>query len=326
MKRYRYLPPVLIVCLILAVVLVRNLRTRQECYSQSAIMMDTVIEMSIWGEGTVTAEAAAASAFGEMARIESIFGDGIVDSESSHDVIGSAEFDYLIGVSKEAYGLTGGLFDPTIGSVSRLWHFWGGAHVPDPDSLSEALGHVGLERYINGSASNPVVFDVGGIAKGYAVDLATAKIRSLGFESAIINAGGDLRLIGRRPDGKPWRIAIRHPRRPGNFIGYLDLVDVAVATSGDYEKYFVLDDRRYHHILDPRTGMPGDMSESVTVLAESACLSDALATGLFVTGARRGLKIIETQPGLEAVFVHAEGETIAVSSGLAERFGRFESE
>jgi thiamine biosynthesis lipoprotein len=191
---------------------------------------------------------------------------------------------------------------------------------PPPDSIRAGLEHVGLERYLAGTGNRWFIFDVGGIAKGFAVDRAAAKLRSLGFESAIINAGGDLALLGKRPDGKPWRIAIRHPRRSSDFLGYLDLEDVSVATSVDYEQYFIHDGKRYHHILDPATGMPGRRSNSVTVVAQGSCLSDALATGLFLMGPRSGMEAVRSCGRVEAVFAFAEGDSIALSSGLADRF------
>lgn len=333
MRRYKYLPPVIIICVTLAVVFARNLRGRDEFHSESAIMMDTVIEVSIWGRGSVAARAAADSVLAEIARVESIFGNGMVNAASARevtdaarDVTGSAEFADLMEVSADVHLLTGGLFDPTIGAVSRLWHFWEGAQPPHRDSLENALQFIGLDRYMRDAGASGFVFDVGGIAKGYAVDRAAARLRSLGFRSAIINAGGDLSLIGRRPDGKLWRIAIRHPRRTGDLIAYLDLEDVTVATSGDYEKYFIFDGKRYHHILNPNTGFPGGLCQSVTVVAESACLCDALATGLFLVGPDRGPRLVEGRQDIEAVFISAEGESILVTSGLTNNFGRFDAE
>jgi len=170
--------------------------------------------------------------------------------------------------------------------------------------------------------SKPFLLDVRGVAKGYAVDAATEKLRKLGFTSAIINAGGDLRVLGRRPDGKPWRIAIRHPRRPGDLIGYVDVEDCAVATSGDYERFFIYQGKRYHHILDPRSGMPARTCESVTVMAPSAALADALATGLFVLGPQAGLRLTQVLDGVEAVFIYAEGDSIKLSRGIEGRFRR----
>jgi thiamine biosynthesis lipoprotein len=261
-----------------------------------------------------------------MARVDSLFGGGMVDAETHAVVAGSPEFEYLVDMSRRVHDMTRGLFDPTIGSVSRLWEFWHDAEPPPMDSIRSGLANVGLDQYVSGRDTDHFVLDLGGIAKGYAVDLATDTLRALGFKSAIINAGGDLSLIGKRLDGRPFRIAIRHPRLNDGFIGYLDLEDVCVATSGDYERCFVVGGVRYHHILDPRTGMPGDQSASVTVVTSRNCLGDALATGLFLLGAKEGLRVVEDLEGVEAVFVFAEGESVAVSSGLIGKFGRYEPE
>jgi thiamine biosynthesis lipoprotein len=326
MKRYKSLPPLIIVCAITIAVLVLNLRDRVESYSDSAIMMDTVVEISVWGKGDVPPEAAVEGAFAAIARVESLFGNGFVQIDGGTDLTGSVEYGDLIEVSRDVHQLTAGMFDPTIGAISRLWEWWEGARPPGEDSLARALADVGLPRYLEDTGSGSFVLDLGGVAKGYAVDLAAAELRRLGFTSAIINAGGDLRLLGKRPDGRPWRIAIRHPREASSFIGYLDLEDTAVATSGDYERFFLFEGKRYHHILDPRTGLPGYASNSVTVVAPDACRSDALATGLFLLGPQRGGDLIRRSAGIDAVFVHAEGDSITVTPGLMDRFGRFESD
>jgi len=292
-------------------------------HSDTAIMMDTVVEISIWGSGTVPVEAAVDSAFASIGEVAGLLGDGMIDTRMDSAVICSEEFDYLLEVSRETNSLTEGYFDPTVGSVTRLWDFWDDASPPSMDSIRLGLDHVGLDRYTAGG-HEWFIFDVGGIAKGLAVDRAASKIRSLGFESAIINAGGDLALIGTRPDGRPWRIAVRHPRRQSEFLGYLDLEDVSVATSGDYERYFIFEGRRYHHILNPATGMPGGESNSVTVVAPGSCLSDALATGLFLMGPGAGMRAVQDLSRVEAVFAFAEGESVMVSAGLVDRFTEVE--
>jgi thiamine biosynthesis lipoprotein len=318
--------------------LVRQLRgTRGPC-SDSVLLMDTLVEVTVWGRGQVPAEAAVDSALAVMKRMDTLFGDGRVEIldwgvtagrwHAVGDRVGdgaallaSNEFLALLDASSAAYELTGGLFDPAIGSVSRLWTWGEDGAVPHPDSIAAALARVGLDKL---SAKGPgrVTLDLGGVAKGYAVGLAARKIESLGFRSAIITAGGDMRLVGRRPDGKPWRIAIRHPRKPGAFIGFLKLSDTSVSTSGDYERCFVRDGRRYHHILDPRTGMPGERSVSVTVVGPDAATSDALSTGLFLMGPEEGARLVESLDGVGAVFVWAEGESVSVTSRLADEFER----
>ena len=320
MGRYRFLPPILVVAALLGVVVVTNMRTETAHHSDTAMMMDTIIEVSVWGDGAVPVEAAVDSAFASIAEVAGLFGNGMVDTRIDSAVIASGEFAYLLELSKDIHRTSDGYFDPTMGSVTRLWGFWEGAVPPLADSIRAGLEHVGLKRYFAGTGDRWFIFDVGGIAKGFAVDRAAAKLRSLGFGSAIINAGGDLALLGKRPDGRPWRIAIRHPRRNSGFLGYLDLEDVSVATSGDYEQYFIHEGRRYHHILDPATGMPGRRSNSVTVVARGSCLSDALATGLFLMGPRLGMEAVRSQGQVEAVFAFAEGDSIALSSGLGDRF------
>jgi thiamine biosynthesis lipoprotein len=326
MKKYRYFAPALIVLVILAVSLVRGRREGPPSASDSALMMDTLVEVKVWGRGDVPATVAARSALGEIARVDSLLGDGRIDTQRNKAVLESPDFARIFDVAKKVYGLTGGLFDPTIGSVSRLWKFGEGGAIPDRDSLDAGLAHVGLARYLDGPSSATCVLDVGGVGKGYAVGLAAEKLAALGFTSAIVSAGGDMRLVGRRPDGKPWHIAIRHPRKEGAFIGFLDLEDTAVATSGDYERCFIQDGKRYHHILDPRTGMPSSASTSVTVVAADNALCDALSTGLFLLGPRDGLKLAEALEGVDAVFVYADGESVAVTSGLEGRFERTTSE
>ena len=320
MGRYRFLPPILFVVALFAAVIATNMRTGPDRCSRTELMMDTVVEVEVWGDGSVTVEAGVDSAVAAIARVESLFGDGRVDSRTDSAVMASPAFRDLMALSEEVHVASGGDFDPTIGAVTRLWGFWEGAAPPPADSIAAGLEHVGLERYLAGDRGEWFVFDLGGVAKGYAVDQAARAVRRLGFTSAIINAGGDLALVGRRPDGKPWRIAVRHPRKKDGFLGTLELEDAAVATSGDYERYFVYQGKRYHHILNPATGMPGAGTNSVTVVSKSAALSDALATGLFLMGPHAGLAAAEDLAGVEAVFAYAEGESLAVTSGLGRSF------
>lgn len=326
MRKTTYLPPVVIVLAVLSIALVRNLLGDNRCCSGTALMMDTLVEVSVWGKARVSPQAGVDSAMAAIAAVDSLFAGGIVPTASARSILASKPFADIMLRARQVYGLSGGLFDPTIGRVSRLWSFGEGARVPPADSLTEGLKSVGLSRYLAHGGSGEFVLDLGGIAKGYAVEVAAGKIAALGFRSAIINAGGDMRLVGRRPDGKAWRIAIRHPRREGAFAGCLELEDVAVATSGDYERCFFVEGKRYHHILDPRTGMPGRASASVTVVGPDGGICDALATALFLAGPHEGRRLAEALPGVGAVFVYAEGESIAVTGSLASKFKRADLE
>jgi thiamine biosynthesis lipoprotein len=148
--------------------------------------------------------------------------------------------------------------------------------------------------------------DLGAIAKGYAIDRALAVLRSFGITSAAINAGGDIGLLGSKQD-RPWRIGVQHPRQPGEVLVTIEARDRAVVTSGDYERFFERDGRRYHHLFDPHSGYPADRCQSVTVLAPNAMLADALATALFVLGPEAGLALLHDYPGVDALIVAADG-------------------
>jgi len=161
-----------------------------------------------------------------------------------------------------------------------------------------------------------VRIDLGGIAKGYAVDRSIERLRALGIAHAMVNAGGDTRLLGDRR-GKPWIVGIRDPRNEGRMVTRLPLADEALSTSGDYERYFEEEGVRHHHILVPGTGRSARGVRSATVLGADATLTDALSTTVFVLGVERGMQLIARLPGVEAVVVDDEGR-IYYSDGLAQ--------
>jgi thiamine biosynthesis lipoprotein len=328
MRRYNYAIPLVIVVIILVFTLTRDRAETVPEYSDTRMMMDTFVEIRVWGEGTVSGEACLDSAFAALSAIDSLLGDGLITCEE-RSVLAEAESESVMAIGAEAWRITRGLFDPTIGAVSRLWEFYPGARPPQPDDLAAGLAFVGLENYPAPGApatgeESGYVLDIGGVAKGYALDLAAEKIRRLGFQAAIVNAGGDIKILGDKPGEGPWRIAVRHPRRRHEFLGCLNLGPVSVATSGDYERSFTFDGKTYHHILDPRDGMPSGRSVSVTVIGPDAGLCDALATGLFVLGAPEAVALAESLPGIEAVFVFGEDLEVVTTSGIADSFERLE--
>jgi len=158
--------------------------------------------------------------------------------------------------------------------------------------------------------------DLGGFAKGHAVDRAAALLRRRGIRSALVSAGGDSRVIGDRR-GRPWSVAVRHPRQPGNVVAVLPLEEVSMSTSGDYERYFDDGAERVHHLIDPATGCSPHHVHSVTILADDGLTSEALSKAVFVLGVQRGLALVETQPGVDAVVVDAQG-VLHASSGLLQ--------
>lgn len=186
-----------------------------------------------------------------------------------------------------------GLFNPVIGNLIELWGFHDNAlpigTLPDSAAIENLVAEnpavdditIEADRVITRNAG--VAYDLGGFAKGLAIDRAIERLRESGIEHAIINAGGDLRAIGQRGE-RPWRIGIRHPREPGILASIEIAGDDSVFTSGDYERFFEVDGKRYHHIIDPRSGYPASETTSVTVIHSDAATADAAATALFVAG------------------------------------------
>ncbi len=222
---------------------------------------------------------------------------------------------------------TGGAYDPTLWPVFALWHFaTDSARVPPRQLVREALKKVNY-RWVS-FRDGTVLFerpgmgiDLSGISKGFAVEKARTILRRHGLRHFIIDAGGNLGIEWGL--SVPVNVYIRHPRREGEFFGFFPVTrSCGVATSGDYQNYFLQNDTLYHHILNPRTGYPARGLVSVTVLAQDATTADGLSTALFVMGREQGKRFVEMHEGLEALFVFQQGDSLAyeVTSGLKSVF------
>ncbi len=205
--------------------------------------------------------------------------------------------------------MTDGAFDLTVGSLSSLWDFDNDTQkVPSEDEIKKALSSVNYEKIaINGAnigiQKNQIV-DLGAVGKGAACDAAKAYLQKSGVKGAVISVGGSILAYGKRNKiGDKWRIAVRHPREENAYIGVINLSEGFVSTSGDYEKYFEKDGKRYHHILDANTGYPADSGLiSVTVVCDSGTLSDALSTACFILGEEKSKALLD-EYSAAAVFV-----------------------
>ncbi len=227
--------------------------------------------------------------------------------------------------------LTGGAFDPTVLPLFRLWGMGTeDAAVPPIEEILEVLEFVDYEAVELDPEQRTVyltrpgmALDLGGIAKGYAVNEAGRVLREAGVRHAILDYGGDIVTIGTRPDDTPWRIGVQHPNgRRGQFLGILESTDESVVSSGAYERYFTQNGTRYHHIFDPETGYPSLAGlTSVTVVGADAATTDALSTAIFVMGLEEGLELIESIPGYEAIIATGDGR-IYLTGDLASRFQR----
>lgn len=260
----------------------------------------TLIELTLWGVDRDLAERAYQAVESDFARMHTEWHPwqpgALVETNRQlaagkpflvpHSMIPLIENSQRLSLASQ------GLFNPAIGRLVELWGFHSDdlpAKPPDPEAITALIAQrpAMTDLDLDGQrlhATNPAVqLDFSAYAKGYAVDRAIDRFRELGVTNAIVNAGGDLRAIGHR-GGRPWRIGIRHPRGSGVLASVEIEDDESVSTSGDYERFFMYNGRRYHHIMDPRTGYPATGSVAVTVLYREAATADAASTALFVAG------------------------------------------
>jgi len=234
----------------------------------------------------------------------------------------------LVAAALSLHQKTKGSFNPTVGPLSDLWQIMMSSKIPedtwqppDNDSIQRVLSLTGSDT-VNMDPKMKSIFlpktgqslDLGGIAKGYAVEKAGSYLRSAGINNFLIELGGNVYVEGRHPGGKPWKIGIQHPRKPGEIIAWIELSGAALSTSGDYESYRVHQGKHYGHILDPRTGKPASDLVSVTVVSPFPTEADALSTAAFVLGPVEGLKLLEEWPEAEGIFVDRDMRVFTTSS------------
>lgn len=297
--------------------------------------MGTRMSINVFVGDRPAAEAGAAieAAFGEIERLEEIMSEWRPSSELSqlNAAAGgpprplSPELYEVLKRSKEIAALTGGAFDPTFYAVGQLWHFDRGARPPTREAILEKLPLVDWRAIEldpaarSGRLAKPgMKVGLGAIAKGYAVDRASALLSERGFVDHIVEGGGDTYVSGTK-GGKTWMVGIQKPDGPGS-LAAIPAQNRAVVTSGDYQRYLEFEGVRYSHILDPRTGfpVPEDRSlKSITVLAPNATDADAFATAVAVLGEAKGLEFIQSQPGLDAALITRSGE-LRVTPELAK--------
>jgi thiamine biosynthesis lipoprotein len=321
------------VCLASGVILLLFVGCRapdaDETYRFTRFSMGTVVDYTVVASNGGVARAAVTAAHNEMERVSQL----LWEDDTLSAVYGINEAVDSLAIPREALDFltraqriareTAGAFDPTIKPVSDLYDFKAAEPLPPTASaIKERLKSVGYENFrvgvdgylVKDTASLAVA--VGGIAKGYAVDRAVAVLTESGVEAGIVNAGGDLYCFGSR-EGNRWRIGVRDPDIAEDVVIVLNLQDIAAATSGDYQQYFEHNGIRYHHILDPARGTPARGLRTATVVANTAERADALATALFVLGAKAGLAMIDDMPDAEALVVDSAG-VMQHSAGMLE--------
>jgi thiamine biosynthesis lipoprotein len=302
--------------------------SRAEWFQREEAIMGTRVAVELWSEDAALAQRAMDAVIAEMRRTDELMSTYKPESQLSR--VNAEAFERPVKVDPEIIEvvtrsfefsrLSDGAFDVTYASVGYLYDYRARQH-PTGEQIADALPAVDWRQVQVDPKLNTIRFlkpgmriDLGGIAKGYAVDRSIEMLRGMGIRHAMVNAGGDTRLLGDRR-GKPWIVGIRDPRNDGRMVTRLPLEDEAVSTSGDYERYFEEDGVRYHHILVPGTGKSAREVRSVTILGSDATLTDGLSTTVFVLGVELGMQLVGRLPGVEAVIVDKDGR-IYYSDGL----------
>jgi len=297
-------------------------------YKEERAIMGTAILAEVWSNDADRAQKGIAAVMQEMHRIDELMSPYKKDSELS--LVNREAGDHPVKISRELFNLierslyfsriSHGAFDITFSSVGYMYDYREGI-APTDAEIKQALPGINYRHLILDRNASTIRFarkgmriDLGGIAKGFAVDNSIAILSKMGFHQALVTAGGDSRILGDK-NGKPWMTGIRDPRKKGESVVVIPLSDAAISTSGDYERYFMRDGVRYHHILNPKTGKSVHDTRSATVIGPDATTTDALSTTLFVLGWQKAMQLLKTLPGIDAVIIDSGGK-LHYSSGL----------
>jgi len=287
---------------------------------RDADVMGTRISVELFHPDTDIARQGVEAVIAEMQRVDNDMSPWIETSElarlnrdaASQPVTVSREFFDLINTSLKFSRITGGAFDITFASVGYLYDYREGVR-PNAQRRQKASALINYRNLQLSAADRTIRYsepgvriDLGGIAKGHAVDRSIELLRSLGIEQALVTAGGDSRTIGERW-GRPWNIGVRHPDDAEKLVAVIPLQDVAVSTSGDYQRYFDENGIRYHHIINPDSGDSARGLRSVTIIGPDATTTDALSTSVFVLGLKKGLALVDQLQGIDAIVVDNHG-------------------
>jgi thiamine biosynthesis lipoprotein len=302
---------------------------RADWVSADEAIMGTRISVQLWHQDKHQGEAAVQAVMDEFRRLDKKLSPYIESSElalvnrtaAREPTIISQEFFRLLETSLLYSELTEGAFDITFASIGHRYDYRKGIK-PTDSLIEQALPLIDYRNIRLDAAKGSVFFekpgvriDLGGIAKGYAVDRGIELLQQKGIAHALISAGGDSRLLGDHR-GRPWHIGIQAPRNKERMAVMLPLADSAISTSGDYERFFEQDGIRYHHIISPKTGRSADTLQSVTIIGPNATRTDALSTSVFVLGAEKGMALINRLEDVDAVIIDRYGEMIT-SDGFA---------
>ena len=325
-------------------------RQELKLFKKASLTMGTVFETTIYAPDKYVAEKTFNEVVQEINRLDYLMSNYKKESvlselnrnASAEPAACNKELAGVIEQSLRYSDITDGAFDITIGPLMKKWGFFKKkGRIPGKEELESVLESVSYkniiveEKTIKSLAKNPgtvkTVFfknpgtriDLGGIGKGYAVDKAISVLKQNGISSALINFAGNIYTFGTPPGKDSWVIGLQHPRESEGLLGTFDIKDKAVSTSGDYEKFFIIEGKRYSHIIDPRTGNPVKGIVSATIVTGNAARADALSTGVFVLGLEKGMDLIEQLSDVEGIIVYKDTNSklsTKTSSGMQKLF------
>ena len=308
-----------------------NQTSHAEWFKAERAIMGTAIHVELWHTDKVAAKNNIQYVFDEMQRIDRLMSPYKKESEISlindqatkHPVKISSELFNLIQQSINMSQLSNGAFDITFASIGHRYDYRK-KQQPSKKEIAENLKSINYKN-IQLNKNNQTIFftragtriDLGGIAKGHAVDNAIKILQQHGIQQAMVSAGGDTRIIGDKK-GRPWYVGIRHPRKKNESAVVLPLSQTAISTSGDYERFFIKDNVRHHHIINPGTGDSARELRSVSILAANSTIADVLSTTVFILGLNEGMKLVASLKNIEAIIIDNNGK-LHFSTGLTEK-------
>lgn len=314
--------------MIVSILILTGCNIQDNKTQRSFFAMDTVMNVTVYGDKSEELVQQAGQMLNDMATLWSVTDENseiyAINHSGGETVDVSAETAELIRFAVEMNELTDGALDVTLYPVIKEWGFTTGEYkIPSEDRLSRLLERTGSENVTftenSVTATDGTEIDLGAVAKGYAGDRLYHYLTENGVTSALLDLGGNIHAIGASPDGSPWRLGVRSPDGNGN-IAALEICDMAVVTSGGYERYFVGDDgNRYCHIIDPETGCPADSGlASVTIVGRQGALCDALSTAVYVMGAEKAESLWHQRHGFEMLLITSDGDMI-ITAGLKDK-------
>ncbi|MEW6196552.1 MAG: FAD:protein FMN transferase [Bacteroidota bacterium] len=297
--------------------------SNEKVFKRTTISMGSTVEIQVRGINDVTASRAITAAFEEVKRLDTLFSTymtgnpmWMMNNTDADEIIVNNEMFVMLKRCDELWKITDGAFDPAIGNLIDIIGFEKGLpKLPTDKQIKDALKIIGWKnvRLKEGNIlikPKQVKLSFNAVVPGYAADKAANLLSNFGIKEYLINVGGEIFTRGNN-----WKIGIQHPRKENELLGAINANGMGISTSGDYEQYFKKDGRRYSHLLNPLTGYPADECEAVTIIAKEALLADALSTGVFILGPKKGMELIEKLENVEGIIIDTTG-TIHESSGF----------